>query len=200
MRDLEMRTSGKADIEKRLREARIPEQYRSASFDTLDDTKAEEVFTVCREFAAKLEYDEKRTIVLLGPPGSGKTCLACATLREVIISSALYGRYWNAAEGLAAIRASFNRQSDVESILDILENGIILIDDLGKNRNTGWASEQLYLLIDGIYSQKRRCLITSNMSQEEFMASFDKAVLGRIVEMSHIIDVAGYDWRLDSAA
>jgi DNA replication protein DnaC len=200
MKGLEMRTSGKADIEKRLREARIPEQYCRACLDTLDDTKAEEVFTVCREFAAKLEYDEKRALVLLGPPGAGKTCLACAILREVIINSRLCGRYWNAPEGLAAIRASFNSQSDEESILEVLKNGMIVIDDLGKHRNTGWAAEQLFTLIDGIYSKRRRCIITSNLSEEEFMATFDRAVLGRIVEMSHIIDVAGYDWRLDSAA
>ena len=82
----------------------------------------------------------------------------------------------------------------------MLKNGIIVVDDLGKHRNTEWASEQLYMMIDGIYSHRRRCIITSNLSEEGFMSAFDKAVLGRIIEMSHIIDVAGFDWRLDSAA
>ena len=55
-------------------------------------------------------------------------------------------------------------------------------------------------LIDGISTRRRRCIITSNMTEDEFVNAFDVAVTSRILGMSNVITVSGDDWRLESAA
>jgi DNA replication protein DnaC len=187
------------DIEKRLREAGIPELYRDVTLDSLDATRAPEAFTICRQFA-EMPDDIRRCLLLLGGSGVGKTCLAVAILHQIIRNSFKSGRFWNAPEGFAAIRASFGNGDTESSMIKVLGNSLIVIDDLGKQRLTEWSREQLFVLIDGIYSRERLCIITSNLHEEEFVATFDDAVTSRIIGMSRIITVSGDDWRLESAA
>ena len=69
-------------VRRQLEEAGIPTSYRKCTFDTLDATQDPEAFRVARAYAEGEGYEGKSGLLLIGPPGCGKTSLAIAILRH----------------------------------------------------------------------------------------------------------------------
>lgn len=149
---------------------------------------------LCRRVAA----GEARCAFLIGPPGNGKTHLARAALH------AFDGGKWfrTVPDFLAELRASQFEQNTAESMVRTLQtdvvpglyaettNGIVTIrepshlkrlvvlDDLGTEKRTEWASEQLYRVLDGRYDNGLPTIVTSNVLRKDL----DERILSRYAE------------------
>jgi DNA replication protein DnaC len=77
---------------------------------------------------------------------------------------------------LASIKASFSKQSsgDPDQILSWHKQAdLLLLDDLGAERETEWAIETLYLLIDHRVKHELPTIITTNLTISEFVKRAD---------------------------
>lgn len=191
-------------ISYQLQHADIPSFFRPVSFSLLRQRWQEipEVMAACEEFAATGFANGKPGLLLVGPPGTGKTSLAIATLRGTLeaIRGNRPAHFWKVAAGLNRIRESFSRSSEsadtsgpAESVLDLLANYLVVLDDLGQERVTEWAHDQLYTLIDALLERERKVIVTSNAGPETWQLS--EALRSRVSGMCDIHLLGGTDWR-----
>ncbi|HAA58324.1 MAG TPA: DNA replication protein, partial [Myxococcales bacterium] len=102
-----------------------------------------------------------------GPPGVGKTHLMVGFLRHVLLERGIPCRFQDFGVLLAELRSSYtNGLSEMEILRGLINVDVLLIDDLGKGRNSKWESGIIDTLISCRYNTKRTTLITTNYTQE----------------------------------
>jgi DNA replication protein DnaC len=123
--------------------------------------------------------------LLVGPPSRGKTGLAVSALRQRATAELRGGFIVMVADLLEEIRAGFRtRDPDrSEDVFDRVERVTYLVlDDLGKEHQTDWASETLFRLINQRYVSRRPTIFTSNFGLSGLESRLGAWNLDRIVE------------------
>lgn len=145
-----------------------------------------------RNFASALA--KGTGVVLYGPVGTGKTfaaaCVANALIdqgRPVLMTS--FSRIGN------ILQAERNRQ---EYLDEFARYDLIVIDDLGAERNTSYMDEIVFSVIDTRYRQKKPLIVTTNLSGDQLKDTRDisyRRILSRLYEMCTFMEVQGRDRR-----
>lgn len=187
-------------IERQWQAADIPLALQGTSWDTLDASRHPAAFAACREYATTGFYQGRRGLLLGGSAGTGKSSLAVATMRATLerIRGQRGVHFWQPAEGLSQIRRSMHGEDgETEDVLDLGCNYLLVVDDLGKQKMTDWAAEQLYRLFDFLWHEERKVIVTTNLSAAEIAASMDPALVSRIMGSCAPVPVTGKDRRLE---
>lgn len=130
----------------------------------------EEARKACWEFAHK---QTAPILLLCGEKGCGKTHLLEATARQCL-SRGESVRYENVVDLLDSIKATYSEfsQTTTDGLLDRYRRvSLLILDDLGAQRDSEWAEERLYALIDARYRDGRRLLVASKMPNGGLAAS-----------------------------
>lgn len=149
---------------------------------------------------AQLDFiDRRENLVLLGPPGVGKTHLAVALGIEAVNAghAVMFSTVHDLADRLYkaladdTVRQTMNR---------ILRNDLIILDELGFLELDGTGSDFLFQLVAKAY-EKRSLIITSNLDFSDWGELFDKpataaAVLDRLLHHAHVISLKGDSYRV----
>jgi len=135
-----------------------------------------------------------------GPPGSGKTHLACATAAVLALDHGVDVRFVDFFHLLQQLKAAFGGHgSDKDLIQPLLACDLLVIDELGKGRNTEWENGVVDELISARYNAGRTIIFTSNHAPEGGGDSLDdrlgSRILSRIWELCTVHQVAGEDFR-----
>jgi DNA replication protein DnaC len=158
-----------AKIEQTVRRAGIPQRYANASFETFKAVRNGNIgamFRTVRQYTA--EYLPGRYnggLLLTGTIGTGKTHLAVAALRELILERGQVGTFVDAREMLAQVRSTFtpgSQATEFSVLAPILSADVLVIDELGAARTTDWTADVIEQILNSRYNSQRATILTTN--------------------------------------
>lgn len=186
------------EIRRRELAEQIPEKNRTYTFDR-DQAPQSPASTVCRRYVQSWPEMEREGmgILLFGDVGTGKTYYASC------IANALCEQYvrvcvTNFPEIIARMQDLGNAAGYLDELRDYR---LLCIDDLGVERDTSYAMEQVYKVIDARYLSGRPTIITTNLSIQQMQeAPIDRRrIYDRIFEMCPIqLKMSGGSLRLEA--
>lgn len=164
-------------------------------FDAAEDTR---IIKIARRYVNSWQKvrDENIGLLLWGSVGTGKT-FAAACIANALLDRGVAVRMTNFSSILAQMRSLYadGRAALLRELADI---PLLIIDDLGIERGTEYALEQVYAVVDERYKAGRPLIVTTNLTISELRAAEDAAharIYSRILEMCTPVNVAGADRR-----
>ena len=182
-----------------LTKAHIPERYRDRDFENYDtdlpydSSPAGELATwrqsltqakLCvQRFTEEFPIGSEHGLLLMGPAGVGKTHLAVAALKEIVLRGHS-GLFYEYPALLKEIQDSYNpeRQATEMSVLEpVVKTEILVLDDVGSSKPSHWALETVGYILGQRYNEHRVTIITTNYLDPEFARTPDMQNSSQIV-------------------
>ena len=204
----------------RRRLARVRNLFRDAQLPTRFRYKFREDFgfaapdgsalQVARRVRPVLDYmtalvdddrDPQRGYLFHGPPGTGKSLLACILLNEVLLRRTRSGRFISLSRFYHLLRDTYSSDSEhygrTRQIMEGFCNlPFLVLDDVGGVEiETEFQKGMLYDLVDARYGEERFTIVTTNQSLQEMEELAGGRILSRLVEMCYVVDMEGQDYR-----
>ena len=167
------------------------------------DSGKNPVMAKARAYVAHWQEAFKRNIGLLlfGDVGTGKS-FAAGCIANALLDQDVPVLMTNFPTVLSRLSGTFGEER--AAFLDSLgEYDLLIIDDLGVERNTGYTMEQMYSIVDSRYRSGKPLIVTTNLKLDELKHPPDLAharIYDRILERCAPILIAGKNFREDNAA
>lgn len=159
-----------------------------------DDKQNEKISGAVERYINKWEEIKEKNIGLLfyGSVGRGKTFYA-GCIANSLIEQEIPVIMTNVPALITAMSKDFEKDKSV-ILQRISYVSLLVLDDLGVERNTAYGYEKLQEIIDTRYRSGKPLIVTTNLLPKELKEPEDsryKRVYDRILEMCHPIHVGG---------
>ena len=154
----------------------------------------------------------RRGLLFSGPCGVGKTHLAVAVLKDLVLEKQVSARFVDETELLRRLQYSYGPDSpetEREVLRPLYSVELLVWDDLGAGRPTEWVAETIRTILNYRYTRQKQIVLTTNlplqpagsryaenMGREMNLAERIGAPLySRIMEMCQVVEMDGDDYR-----
>lgn len=199
--DGELEERRRRSIELSLQFARFPYQKRLEDFDytaqpSIDRRLIDELATT--RFCA-----QGRNVVLLGPPGVGKTHLAIA-LGACVCQLGQRAYFTTAIELARRLTKATHEHRLHREMKNLVRPSVLIIDEVGYLSLDTTQASLLFQVIAERYEKQQAIILTSNKAFSEWAAVFAgdavmaSAALDRLLHRATVINIRGESYRLKS--
>lgn len=188
----------------RLKNASLMDgKYEAARFSVYEkDADNEKALKVAKNYVLHFEkmFADNQGIIFHGPVGTGKTFTAACIANELL------------DKGIPVVMTSFVKilqeiqkpDADEGAYLATLNRAkLLIIDDLGTERDTDYALEKVYNVVDSRVRTAKPVILTTNLSWDELTQEQDiryRRIFDRILEVCYPVYVPGRSRRIRKAA
>ncbi len=165
------------------------------TFDTAEDSAA---IRMAKRYVDRWKEVKQKNLGLLlwGDVGTGKSftaaCIANALLEQgVPVLMTNFSKILNQMGGMYS-------EERYRYIASLSSYDLLIIDDLGIERNTEYALEQVYAVVDERYKSGKPLIVTTNLTIGEIRNAEDVAharIYSRVLELCTPVQVRGCDRR-----
>lgn len=171
-------------------------QMQNWTFEN-DDLGNKKLTDIAKRYVDNFDkfYKEGKGLLLYGGVGTGKTYIACM-IANALVDKGHPVLVTNFSRILNTLQSTTKKQEYLDSLNNF---ELIVIDDLGVERDTGYAKEQVFSIIDSRYRAELPMIITTNLSLQKLATETDlayKRVYDRIIERCYPIEVSGESRRI----
>ena len=157
--------------------------------DDMSNEKATKVMRNYVENFPELKKDGKG-LLLYGSVGTGKTYAACE-VANALIDRGYRVLVTNFSTILNTLQGTFEKQEHIDSLN---KYSLLVVDDLGIERDTAFAKEQVFNIVDGRYRAGLPMIITTNMTIDKLKNPTDIEscrIYDRILERCFPYEITG---------
>lgn len=166
------------------------------------DGRLPKLFAVGKKYVENFIEMRKlgKGLIFLGDTGTGKSYLA-ACIANALISKGYNCLITNFPKINSALSSMYDGKQE---FLDKLNDyDLLVIDDLGTERETEYSAENVFNVIDGRYRAKLPLIITTNIAQQEYYNPQNlhkKRIYSRLYQMCFPMLMLGEDSRKTHSA
>ena len=190
-----------------LANAKIPARYQRCEFSTFVTYPNDQLLNAvaaAKRFADSFPIVEKG-LLIIGPPGIGKTHLAISALKQATRTTGARAKYYDTRSLLTQIRATYNsmtKTAEMDVIRPVMEAQLLILDDLGAERLTDWVEETMNVIVNARYNAKLPTIFTSNYEDVPDREDMNSLLVrvgfrlhSRLREMCEFLEYDGPDYR-----
>lgn len=174
-------------------------RFLDATFENSEQTESnKKAFRIFKNYAERYPemMEKNQGLLIYGDVGTGKTWLS-ACIANKLIDKGISVKMMTFAELLGM---DF-KESD-EYIENLNKYKLLIIDDFGAERDTSFALEKVYQVIDNRYKLKKPFVITTNLNLEDMKSESRmvyRRIYDRVLEVCYPIKLTGVSWRMKDA-
>ena len=188
----------------RLKDASlIGERFQRAKFENFQITQYNERnLKLCRRYAERFDemVAKKQSLLFWGNVGTGKS-FAAACIANYLLDRGVPVMMTSFVKLLSLIQNGDEKEADIISRLNSAK--LVIFDDLGAERNTDYALEKIYNIIDSRYQRELPIIFTTNLTITEMKNETDnryKRIYDRVFENIYPMQFTGPSWRRKEAS
>lgn len=191
-------------IERMRGASMMDEALKMACFENAKETPDNrENLATCKAYAGQFNnmLAKNQGLLLMGDVGTGKTYMAACIANELILSGTPC--IMTSFVRLITLTKPYEDDSDDGAIETLLRVPLLVIDDLGAQRDTAYATERVYDFINRRVLSGKPMVITTNITDPKQLTNAievsERRIYDRILQHCAPIMFAGKSWRLQEA-
>ena len=151
-----------------------------------DDSENSPISRTCRKYVMEFRSMQKDNMGILfyGRKGNGKSFYASCIYNSLIANRVLCG--FTSTANLMSILSRWDRTEILDALTRVK---LLVLDDLGAERDTSYSAELMYSVIDARYKAALPTIVTTNLALADMEAEEDvwrSRIYDRIIEMCPI--------------